>query len=167
MASFESLLSNIKRFTWSFDDDNGHYAAVSCLGLSVDEARQILLSYLEKFESLRDEHILIQNKRAEWYKKKFKETSNLSYSDVVKKAVQDDLSEKMIDQLRKDFDNKYPKIDAHIFGGGRAPIEYSRSMKVKVDGKTKKITLGNLILHTEPEVSDVNLVSFESSDPFY
>jgi hypothetical protein len=33
---------------------------------------------------------------------------------------------------------------------------------MKVEGKSKKITLGNLILNTEPEVSDVKLVSFFS-----
>jgi hypothetical protein len=102
----------------------------------------------------------IEQKWSEWYAKTFKQKTKLSYSYVVKKAVQDDLSEKMIDQLRADFNNKLPPIEYNIGCYCRPAWEYSRSMKV--EGTSKKITLGNLILNTEPEVSDVKLVSFFS-----
>ncbi len=160
MSSVEAQLSNVKRFTWSYYDVSKP-SSVSCLAVSVDEARQLLLSYLVKLENLCVERMGIEQKWSEWYAKTFKQKpTKLSYSDVVKKGEKDEITKETIDQLRADFNNKLPPIEYNIGCYCRPAWEYSRSMKV--EGTSKKITLGNLILNTEPEVSDVKLVSFFS-----
>ena len=160
MSSVEAQLSNVKRFTWSYNDVFKP-SSISCLALSVDEARQLLLSYLVKLENLCVERMDIEKKWFECYAKTFKQkTTKLSYSDVVKKGEKDEITKETIDQLWADFDNKLPPIEYNIGCYCRPVWEYSRSMKVAV--KSKIITLDNLILNTEPEVSDVKLVSFFS-----
>jgi hypothetical protein len=51
MQSIESLFSNVRRFTWSFVD-NDNPSCISCFAFSVEEAQKRLLQYLQQLESL-------------------------------------------------------------------------------------------------------------------
>ncbi len=142
--SIESLFSNVRRFTWSFID-RFNPSSVSCVAFSVEEAREKLLSYLTQIETLQEEYKRVEEKVDELLK-------TASYTAVFPE----------ITQLREEFEQKLPGIDDNTGNFCTRVTDYSHNMLVTTRNTHLDVTLGELILTTEPTVQKVNIASFTS-----
>ena len=145
MQSIESLFSNVRRFTWSFVD-NENPSRISCIAFSVEEAQKRLLQYLQQIESLQEE------------KRSIEEQINVLYKTSSISEVRSEVA-----QLRKQLDQKLPPIENNIGCYCTSLFDYSRHMQVyHVGDKWSEMTLEELISTTEPEVVEISLVQFTS-----
>ncbi len=136
-----SLLPNIRRFEWRFAVDYYNPASISCIALSAEDARQQILSILEQIENLADE------KKA--------------YEEKCAATTGPDTWEKLT-QLRKEFMDKLPPIEAKTGCYCSTVEEYSRAMVIKRWSDHAEITLGEYISSTEPTSSEIRTVTFFS-----
>ncbi len=141
--TIESLFSNVRRFTWQFDD-GFNPSSVSCVAFSVEEAREKLLSYLTQIDNLQEEKISVQ-----------KQIKNIC------KQSEYSMNTPEVQQLRKELHAKLPPIDDETGCFCTNVIDYGLRMEV-IYHKTGVLTLGELISTTEPSVYKFNCVMFTS-----
>ena len=146
MQSIESLFSNVRRFTWSFVD-NENPSRISCIAFSVEEAQKRLLQYLQQIESLREE------------KRSIEEQINVLCGTNGFETVRSEVA-----QLRGELKQKLPPIEDNTGCFCTSVLDYSRRMEVNYvnGGIWQEMTLQELISTTEPEVVEISLVQFTS-----
>jgi hypothetical protein len=157
IESIESMLSRVKRFTWTCSTQRcGGHSSVSCLAFSVEEARERLVSCLIQIESLADEKDSVERQCREIRQKAGCEDSWNPDPETVR----------LTKQLTEQLNLKYPSFDFD-HGWNYVPVqEYSRSMVVGYIDPTIRqyvdITIGDLILTTAPDVEEIRLIGFRS-----
>ncbi len=136
-----SLLPNIRRFEWHFTI-GFNQGSISCIALSVEDARQQILSILEQIENLADEKKVYEKKRVS--------------------TTGPDTWEKLM-QLRKEFMDKMPPVEKNTGCDCPSAEDYSRNMKIMGRSRNQKeVTLGEYIASTEPVVKEIINVKFFS-----
>lgn len=150
MQSFESLFSNVHRYTWRFSD-GFNPTSLSCVAITVDEARSRLVEYLQHIESLREEKESVEQQMDALYKKVIEKENN----DVIYAEVR---------RLRDELHQKLPLIENNIGCYCRGVFDFTRHTEVPNPNgwELPDITLEEFILTTEPQVKKVALVSITS-----
>jgi hypothetical protein len=147
--SVASLLANIRRYKWTFSV-NANPASISCMGTSMEDAREQILSILTQIDNLADERKRID-----------------AEIDAIIDSKVDDRWEK-VTQLRSSLKDKHPQVED--LNGCFCPRlgDYGHQMEIeqwkKVDGYnvSQETTLGTFISTTDPLFEQVCAATFFS-----
>jgi lantibiotic modifying enzyme len=142
--SIESLFSNVRRFTWQFND-GFNPSSVSCVAFSVEEAREKLLSYLTQIESLQEEKKRVDQQLFDLW------NTDTSYWVMAPE----------LNRINNELLKKLPPIDDKTGCSCTNVIDYGLHMEVTYN-KTEDLTLGELISTIDPLVEKFNCVMFTS-----
>ena len=164
MQSFESLFSNVHRYTWQFSD-GFNPTSLSCIAFSVEEARSRLLQYLQHIESLQDEKESVDQQIDNLYKKMSKPDNNdANYASMFYESENNDAIHAEVRRLRDELSQKLPLIDNNIGCYCRDVFDFTPHTELPnpKGSELPEITLGEFISTTEPKVKKVSLVSITS-----
>ncbi len=150
-----SILSKLRLFKWNFQIPfqytQSNLVSLTSIAFSVEEARQQIVSMLIKFENLAEE----KNKLEKEKKEKIKYYSSINYFDIELNYYA-----KIKQMYQCNINYEYGCRDSSM-----SPYDYTRDMKV-MDGYdfNKTFRLEDLIKSVDPQINEVNLISFHVSN---
>jgi hypothetical protein len=150
--SVSNILSKLRLFEWKFqipiDYSQNNLVSLSCISVSVEEARQQILSMLSEFENLAEKKNNLEKEK----KQKIKHSSSTEYFNheinyylEIKKMYQCNIT-----------------YEIGCRDSSMSPYDYTRNMKV-INGHDyiyNTFQLEDLIKIIEPQIKCVNLISF-------
>jgi hypothetical protein len=152
--SMSSILSQLRLFQWNFQIPiqytQSDIVSLSCISLSVEEARHQIISMLTKFEQLVEEKNILEKEK----------NNNIRYS-TGKEYFDHELSyyKKIKQMYQCDIIYQPGCKDSSM-----SPHDYTLTMKVinshSYTYQQDLISLQDLIKTVEPQINPVNLVSF-------
>lgn len=153
--SVSSILSQLRLFEWRFqipiNYTQSNLVTLSCISISVEEARRQIVSMLIKFENLAEEKSILEKDRKQQHNSQTYFNIEMNYYSKIKQMYQCNIS---YQQGCRD--------------SSMEPYDYTRDMKVvnshNYSYNQDLIRLEDLIKTGEITITNVNLISFHVSN---